>query len=60
MDVTVIALPVDHDATTQELIARHGLRFPVGHGADTSAIGPFGQKELIIAMKSAGRSAKHR
>jgi hypothetical protein len=38
MDVTVIALPVDHDATTQELIARHGLRFPVGHGADTSAI----------------------
>lgn len=59
MDVTVIALPVDHDAA-QELITRHGLRFPVGHGADTSAIGPFGQKELIIAMKSAGRSAKHR
>jgi hypothetical protein len=29
IDVTVIALPVDDDATMQELIARHGLRFPV-------------------------------
>src|ERR1700733_2959919 len=38
MDVTVVALSVDDEATTQELIAKHGLRFPVGHGADASAI----------------------
>src|SRR3984957_9122116 len=38
MDVTVVALSVDDEATTQELIARHGLRFPVGYGADASAI----------------------
>jgi thiol-disulfide isomerase/thioredoxin len=30
MDVTVVALSVDDEATTQELIAMHGLRFPVG------------------------------
>ena len=38
MDVTVVALSVDDEATTQELIAKHGLRFPVGHRADASAI----------------------
>src|ERR1700683_587623 len=38
LDVTVVALSVDDEATTQELIAKHGLRFPVGHGADVSAI----------------------
>jgi hypothetical protein len=38
IDVTVIALPVDDDATMQELIASHGLRFPAGHGAGASAI----------------------
>jgi peroxiredoxin len=38
MDVTVVALSVDDEATTQELIAKHGLRFPVGYGADASAI----------------------
>ena len=38
MDVTVVALSVDDEASTQELIAKHGLRFPVGHGADASAI----------------------
>jgi peroxiredoxin len=38
MDVTVVALSVDDEATTRELIAKHGLRFPVGHGADASAI----------------------
>jgi peroxiredoxin len=35
----VAALSVDDEATTQDLIARHGLRFPVGHSADTRAIG---------------------
>ena len=38
IDVTVVALSVDDEATTQELIAKHGLRFLVGHGADASAI----------------------
>jgi peroxiredoxin len=30
MDVTVLALSMDDEATTQELIARRGLRFPGG------------------------------
>jgi peroxiredoxin len=34
----VAALSVDDEATTQDLIARHGLRFPVGHSADAQAI----------------------
>ena len=37
-DVKVVALSVDDEPTTRELIARHGLTFPVGHSADTSAI----------------------
>jgi peroxiredoxin len=38
LDITVAALSVDDEATTQDLIARHGLRFPVGHSADTAAV----------------------
>jgi hypothetical protein len=38
IDVTVIALPADDDATPQQLIASHGPRFPAGHGASASAI----------------------
>jgi peroxiredoxin len=34
----VAALSVDDEATTQDLIARHGLRFPVGHSADARSI----------------------
>ncbi|HEX3840934.1 MAG TPA: peroxiredoxin family protein [Acidimicrobiales bacterium] len=34
----VIALSVDDEATTQELIAKHGLTFPVGHSADARAV----------------------
>jgi peroxiredoxin len=34
----VAALSVDDEATTQGLIAKHGLRFPVGHSADAHAI----------------------
>src|ERR1700729_180450 len=34
----VAALSVDDEATTKDLIARHGLRFPVGHSADARAI----------------------
>jgi peroxiredoxin len=35
---TVVALSVDDEATTQELIAKHGLTFPVGHSADARAV----------------------
>jgi peroxiredoxin len=36
--VLVAALSVDDEATTQALIAKRGLRFPVGHSADARAI----------------------
>ena len=38
VDAKVVALSVDDEATTQALIARHGLQFPVGHSADAHAI----------------------
>jgi peroxiredoxin len=34
----LVSLSVDDEATTRELIAKHGLTFPVGHGADARAI----------------------
>lgn len=34
----VVALSVDDETTTGELIARHGLTFPVGHSADARGI----------------------
>jgi peroxiredoxin len=34
----VTALSVDDEATTQVLIEKHGLQFPVGHSADARAI----------------------
>lgn len=34
----VVALSVDDEATTNELVAKHGLTFPVGHSADAPAI----------------------
>jgi peroxiredoxin len=34
----VAALSVDDEATTGELIARHGLGFPVGHSADAAEV----------------------
>ncbi len=37
-DAQVVALSVDDEATTQALIARHGLQFPVGHSADARAV----------------------
>jgi peroxiredoxin len=37
-DISVVALSVDDEATTADLIARHSLRFPVGHSADAAAI----------------------
>jgi peroxiredoxin len=38
LDVKIAALSVDDEATTRELIAEHGLTFPVGHSADASVI----------------------
>jgi peroxiredoxin len=38
VDASVMALSVDDEATTRDLIARHGLRFPVGHSADAAAV----------------------
>ncbi len=38
LGVTVAALSVDDEATTQDLITRHGLQFPVGHSADANAV----------------------
>jgi len=34
----IVALSVDDEGTTQDLIAKHGLQFPVGHSADARAI----------------------
>ena len=34
----VVALSVDDEATTKELITKHGLTFPVGYGADAPAV----------------------
>ena len=36
--VEVAALSVDDETTTHELIAKHGLPFPVGHSADARTI----------------------
>lgn len=38
MDVKVVSLSVDDEATARALIAKHGLTFPVGHSADAAAI----------------------
>jgi peroxiredoxin len=37
LDVKVVAVSADDEATTKELVEKHGLRFPVGHSADTDA-----------------------
>ena len=36
--VRVVALSVDSEADTVEVIAKHGLTFPVGYGADAAAV----------------------
>ena len=38
VDARVVALSVDDEATTTELVAKHGLEFPVGHSADARAV----------------------
>ena len=37
-DVSVAALSVDDEATTQALITKHRLQFPIGHSADARAV----------------------
>lgn len=36
--VALVALSVDDENTTAELVAKHGLTFPLGHSADAKAI----------------------
>jgi peroxiredoxin len=38
VDARVVALSVDDETTTAELVAKHGLTFPVGHSADAQAV----------------------
>ena len=38
LDTQVLAISVDDEATTEALIVKHGLEFPVGHNADARAI----------------------
>ena len=38
VDASILELSVNDGATTRDLIARHGLRFPVGHSADATAV----------------------
>lgn len=38
LDVRTVALSVDDESTTRELVAKHRLQFPVGHDADARAI----------------------
>jgi peroxiredoxin len=37
-DVKTVALTVDDEDTTKDLVAKHGLAFPVGHGVDARAV----------------------
>ena len=37
-DAIVVALSVDDGPTSTELVAKHGLTFPVGHSADALAV----------------------
>ena len=38
LDVRVVGLSVDDEEATVKLIAKHGLTFPVGYGADAAAL----------------------
>lgn len=38
LDIRVVALSVDDEATPRQTIAKHGLEFPVGHDADADAV----------------------
>jgi peroxiredoxin len=38
LGIRVVALSVDDEATTQGLVDKHGITFPVGHSADAQAV----------------------
>ena len=38
LGILVAAVSVDDEATTKNLIAKHGLQFPIGHSADARAV----------------------
>jgi peroxiredoxin len=38
LGVRVVALSADDEASTRALVDKHGLTFPVGHGADPTAL----------------------
>jgi peroxiredoxin len=38
LGVLVAAVSVDDEATTKNLIAKHGLQFPIGHSAEAHAV----------------------
>lgn len=38
VDASVVAVSVDDEATTADLIGSHGIEFPVGHSADARAL----------------------
>jgi peroxiredoxin len=56
VDAHVVALSVDDEATTAELVAKHGLTFPVGYGADALAVaevtGAFVNPEPVFLQSS--------
>jgi peroxiredoxin len=66
-NISVVALSVDDEATTVDLIARHGLRFPVGHSAGAAiahATGafvnpepPYLQSTVSCSTPAAGSSS---
>jgi hypothetical protein len=37
-----VALSVDDEATTSQVIVRYGLEFPVGYGAEARVLAPSG------------------
>jgi hypothetical protein len=55
--VKVVALSVDDEATTRDLIAKHKLSFPIGYGAGARAIaaatGAYLNEDLLY-MQSTG------
>lgn len=38
LDIRIVALSVDDESTTRELVAKHGLEFPVGYSADAQSV----------------------
>ena len=62
----VVALSIDDEATTQATIDKHGLTFPVGHGADARAIAeatgalvnPDGRLHRVDRLRGRRRTAR--